>query len=67
MSERPVFAARRAQLLADNEATKTHVFWKVKKVAMEKSLDMYDEADTPAEKLDDKAHECRMLFLSDAS
>ncbi|KAH9836481.1 uncharacterized protein C8Q71DRAFT_866831 [Rhodofomes roseus] len=74
--ERPKFAARRAalaQLLADNEAAKirvsekTRAFWEVKKVATEKFLDVYDEADTPAEKLDDKARERRTLFLSDAS
>ncbi|TFY53944.1 hypothetical protein EVJ58_g9148 [Rhodofomes roseus] len=45
-----------AQLLADNKAAKTRVFWEVKKVATEKFLDVYDEADTPAEKLDNKAH-----------
>ncbi|KAH9919087.1 uncharacterized protein B0H18DRAFT_1029102 [Fomitopsis serialis] len=74
-SERPKFTARRAalaQLLADNEAArirvseKTRAFWEVKKVAMEKFLDVYDEADTPAEKLDQKALERREAFLKDA-
>ncbi|KZT65595.1 hypothetical protein DAEQUDRAFT_697049 [Daedalea quercina L-15889] len=75
-SERPKFVARRAalaQLLADNEqakirvSEKTRAFWEVKKVATEKFLDVYDEADTPEEKLDAKARERREVFLKDAA
>ncbi|KAH9829317.1 uncharacterized protein C8Q71DRAFT_891026 [Rhodofomes roseus] len=59
----PCAALALAQLLTDNEAAKTRVFWEVKNVATERFIDVYDEADMPAEKLDDKARE----HMSDAS
>lgn len=73
---RPTLAARRAalaQLLADNQearirvSEKTRAFWEVKKVATEKLLDVYDDADTPTEKLDDQARARREAFLKDAA
>ena len=75
-SKRHILTARRAaiaQLLADNQearirvSEKTRAFWEVKKVATEKLLDVYDDADTPAEKLDDQARARREAFLKDAA
>ena len=46
---------------------KTRAFWEVKKVATEKLLTVYDDADTPTEKLDDQARAWREAFLKDAT
>lgn len=46
---------------------KTRVFWEAKKLATEKLLDVYDDADTPTEKLNDQARARREAFLKDAA
>ena len=75
-SKRHILTARRAaiaQLLADNQearirvSEKTRAFWEARKVATEKYLGVYDDADTPTEKLDDQARAKREAFLKDAA
>ena len=75
-SKRHILTARRAaiaQLLADNQearirvSEKTRAFWEARKVATEKYLGVYDDADTPTEKLDDQAQARREAFLKDAA
>lgn len=75
-SVRPTLAVRRAaleQLLSDNQearirvSEKTRTFWEVKKVATDKLLDVYDDADTPTENLSDQARARREAFLKDAA
>ncbi|PCH33676.1 hypothetical protein WOLCODRAFT_22163 [Wolfiporia cocos MD-104 SS10] len=62
-----------AQLLTDNESAKIRVsektrqFWELKRVAIEKFLDVYQAADKPTSALDDAAKTKREAYFSDAT